>query len=166
MAHLSVRKGHDVLLEAMARLVDRDWVLVLAGADDRDSVFAASVRARAGQPDLAGRVVITGTLSGPALAAEFARASLMVLATRHEGYGMAVVEAVAHGVPVVATAAGAVPEALPARGRGARARRRPAERLHDAVARLLDDHVAALADLRAGAVSGAGAVAKLGPSGR
>ena len=51
---------------------------------------------------LAGRIRFTGVLTGPALAEAYADADLVVLPSRTESYGMAVAEALAHGVPVLA----------------------------------------------------------------
>jgi glycosyltransferase involved in cell wall biosynthesis len=53
-------------------------------------------------------VNFTGELSGDQLEARYASADVFVLATRQETFGMAVAEALAHGIPVVATATGAV----------------------------------------------------------
>ena len=54
----------------------------------------------------------TGALVGPELEAAYAGADLLVTASRGETYGMAVTEALAHGIPVLATRVGGLPEAV------------------------------------------------------
>ena len=63
---------------------------------------------------LADRVTLRGAVAAQRLAALYASADLFVLPSRFEGYGMAYAEAIAHGVPVVGTTAGAIPETVPA----------------------------------------------------
>ena len=58
-------------------------------------------------------------LTGPALAAAYAAADLLVLPSRHETYAMVATEALARGVPVLATDVGGVREALGATAQGA-----------------------------------------------
>jgi glycosyltransferase involved in cell wall biosynthesis len=62
---------------------------------------------------LAGRVTLAGELDQAGLAPHYDRADLFVLASHHEGYGMALAEALARGLPIVSTAAGAIPGTVP-----------------------------------------------------
>ncbi len=111
VATLTPRKGHLTLLDALATLADRDWRLTCAGSAERDPDCARAVRERA--RDLGERVRLLGELDAPALAALYDGADAFVLATRMEGYGMALAEALARGLPVVATRVGAVPDTVP-----------------------------------------------------
>lgn len=110
VATLTPRKGHDTLVAALARLADLPWRLTCAGSSAMHPPTAAAVRAALEAHGLAGRVHFTGDLDEPALAAAYDRADVFVLPTRHEGYGMVVAEAVAAGLPVVATPTGAIPD--------------------------------------------------------
>src|SRR6185503_15322759 len=60
------------------------------------------------------RVVLAGAVPPVQLASHYGAADVFVLPSRHEGYGMAFAEAIAHGLPVVGTTAGAIPETVPA----------------------------------------------------
>ncbi|MGB2567077.1 glycosyltransferase family 4 protein [Micromonospora citrea] len=111
VAAVVAHKGHDVLLRALAE-VPAPWTLDCVGALTRDPRFAAGLRRLAGDLGLAGRVRFTGPRTGAALDAAYADADLLVLASRAETYGMVVTEALARGLPVLATAVGGVPEAL------------------------------------------------------
>lgn len=102
------RKGHDVLLRALARLWDLDWTLTIIGAPDRDATHAAALHALVAELKLESRVKFHGELGPGAMATQWDRADIFALATWHEGYGMAVAEAIARGLPVALTAGGAV----------------------------------------------------------
>ncbi len=147
---LTPRKGHLVLVEALARLRDRPWRLVLAGDVRRDAATAEAVRAAIAAAGIADRTEWLGEIDQQALAAVYDRADLFVLPSFHEGYGMAFAEALAHGLPIVGTRAGAIPETVP-EGAGILVPPGDAQALAAALGRLLDDQ-AARAALRRGAL--------------
>jgi glycosyltransferase involved in cell wall biosynthesis len=103
-------KGHEILLDALAAVPNRTWHLTCAGSVTRDPVTAGRVRAAIARHGFVDRVTLAGDLDRGALGVCYDRADLFVLATRQETYGMAVAEALARGLPVVATVTGALPE--------------------------------------------------------
>ena len=113
-------KGHDVLLEALARVARPGWVCDCVGSLERDPGFVEHLRCRATELGIADRVRLLGPLTGTALENAYAGADLLVTATRGETYGMVVTEALAHGIPVLATRVGGLPEALGHTPRGGR----------------------------------------------
>jgi len=114
VASLIPRKAHDVLVEALARLRDLPWHALFVGDTGRDPGTAARLHRQIEAADLAARIEITGPLQGEALQAAYRQADMFVLPSRHEGYGMVFAEALAHGLPIVACAAGAVVDTVPA----------------------------------------------------
>ncbi|MDB5371032.1 MAG: glycosyl transferase family 1 [Roseomonas sp.] len=106
------RKGHDVLLRALARLFDLDWHLTIAGGP-RDPVHAQGLAALAEDLNIAPRVTFVGEVAQDALDALYAKADLFALATHWEGYGMAAAEALARGLPLAITAGGAIADVVP-----------------------------------------------------
>jgi glycosyltransferase involved in cell wall biosynthesis len=108
------RKGHDVLIDALAALQDLPWRASIAGSLDRSPETARDLAERIADCGLTGRVELAGALGDEALAALYRSADVFALASRYEGYGMVFAEAMAHGLPIVATTAGAIPETVPA----------------------------------------------------
>ena len=106
VAAVTPGKGHDVLLDALATATDLAWTCTCVGSLDRDAAFADDVRRRTR------RVRFTGPRTGRDLDRAYAAADLLVLASHRETYGMVVTEALARGLPVLATDVGGVPEAL------------------------------------------------------
>jgi glycosyltransferase involved in cell wall biosynthesis len=111
---LTPRKGHAVLFEALNELRDRHWHLTCAGSLLRDAQHVAALQLKIDRLSLRRRVSLLGDLDRDALERQYARADVFVLPSYLEGYGMALAEAVAFGLPVVSTTAGAIPETVPA----------------------------------------------------
>jgi glycosyltransferase involved in cell wall biosynthesis len=145
------RKGHDVLLRALARLRDRSWQAVIVGAAP-DGAHAAFLEALRAELALRERVRFAGALDAGALARLYGQAHLFVLATRHEGHGIVFDEAMVQGLPIVACATGAVPDTV-APGAGLLVPPEDPEALAGALRRVLDeeDTYAALAAASASA---------------
>jgi glycosyltransferase involved in cell wall biosynthesis len=112
VAAVTPHKGHDLLTRALATIADLPWSCVCVGSLSRDPGFVERLRRQVGEYGLAGRVRFAGPRTGDDLAAAYAAADLLVLASRGETYGMVVTEALARGIPVLATAVDGLPEAL------------------------------------------------------
>jgi len=101
LSRLDRKKGLELLLEAFARVrssVDRSF-LVIAG--EGTPGYTALLRARADALNLNRDIVWAGFLSGGEKTAAFAAASIFVLPSFSENFGIAALEALAAGVPVI-----------------------------------------------------------------
>jgi glycosyltransferase involved in cell wall biosynthesis len=107
------RKGFDVLVAALATLTDLPWHVAIAGDRTRDPGMAAQLDADIRHHNLGSRVTVHGAVSPERLAELYAGADVFVLASRFEGYGMAFAEAIAHGLPIIGTNAGAIADTVP-----------------------------------------------------
>jgi glycosyltransferase involved in cell wall biosynthesis len=106
------RKGFDVLVAALATILELPWRLTIAGDRGRDPEAAAQLDADIARYKLSDRIAVLGAVSPERLAELYAGADLFTLASRFEGYGMAFSEALARGLPVIGTTAGAIPETV------------------------------------------------------
>jgi glycosyltransferase involved in cell wall biosynthesis len=109
------RKGHDRLVGALAAIPERNWTLTCAGSLDRDPDAASRLRALIETHHLEEQVSFVGEQDDEGLVRLYDRSDVFVLPSDHEGYGMALAEAVARGLPAIATPTGAASDLL---GRG------------------------------------------------
>jgi glycosyltransferase involved in cell wall biosynthesis len=112
VAAVTPDKGHDILLDALARVTDLSWHCVCVGTLERDPAFVEALRRRLRGGEVGDRVSFPGPRTGADLDRTYNAADLVVLASRAEAYGMVIIEALAHGLPIVATDVGGLTEAL------------------------------------------------------
>lgn len=107
------RKGHDTLAKALSKIRDLAWEWRIAGSTDRDEVAMQTLETEIAAGNIKDRTKLLGPLDDAGLEQEYSSASLFVLPSHFEGYGMAFTEALARGLPVVAGAGGALVETVP-----------------------------------------------------
>ncbi|MET9384582.1 glycosyltransferase family 4 protein [Streptomyces sp. NPDC002928] len=112
VAAVTPRKGQHRLVEALAAAADLPWSCVCVGGLGQDPEYVAHLRTLIRQYGLEDRLHLAGPQAGAELDASYAAADLMVLTSYAETYGMAVTEALARGIPVLATDVGGLPEAV------------------------------------------------------
>jgi glycosyltransferase involved in cell wall biosynthesis len=112
VATLVPRKGQDLLVGALAHLADRQWSADFVG-DPRNPDYARRLADQIAESRLGTRIALHGAVSPDRLEPFWRRADLFVLPSRYEGWGIAFVEAVRWGLPVIGTTAAAIPEAVP-----------------------------------------------------
>lgn len=134
------QKGLDTLLRAVALLArERPGVELRVAGRGKD---AARVAALARELGISGNVQLLGAVSAEERRELFARAAVQLMPSRFEGFGMVAAEAMAAGVPLVAAAAGSLPEVVAPPEGGVLVPPGDAEALAAAAARLLDDPAA------------------------
>jgi len=113
VASVTPRKGHDVLVAALERVRDLPWTCICAGGLARDLAHADDILGRVADAGLDDRIHFVGEREGDRLEELYSGSSIFVLASHYEGYGMALAEALARGLPVVSTTGGAIPFTVP-----------------------------------------------------
>ncbi|MCD9876544.1 glycosyltransferase family 4 protein [Streptomyces sp. NR30] len=112
VAAVTPRKGQHRLVQALAAAADLPWSCVCVGGLGQDPEYVAHLRLLIEEHGLGERIELAGPQAGAQLDASYNAADLMVLTSYAETYGMAVTEALARGIPVLATDVGGVPEAV------------------------------------------------------
>jgi glycosyltransferase involved in cell wall biosynthesis len=128
VGNLSPVKGLDRLLESLAPLPFATWRLTVVGSLTTDSGHTRRIRDQISSRGLGSQVDLAGPVDGETLRARYLAAHLFVMPFAHEGFGIAALEAMAFGLPVIGSAEGGVGEFV-----------RPAQNGHLVAAR---DHAA------------------------
>jgi glycosyltransferase involved in cell wall biosynthesis len=143
VGRLIERKGAEFAIRALAELRrrGRGARLTVAG----DGADRPRLEALVRELGLSGVVELAGALSHDAVAERYRTASVLLMPAvtdwkgEQEGFGMVLVEAMASGLPVVATRSGGIPDVVTDGATGLLVPERDATALAGAVARLLDD---------------------------
>jgi glycosyltransferase involved in cell wall biosynthesis len=107
------RKGFHDLIPALEPLMDLPWTLSIAGDTSRNQEAYERLIMDIKNFHLEGRIHVLGVVSNNELENLYAKADIFVLASLFEGYGMVYAEAMAHGLPIIATSGGAIPDTVP-----------------------------------------------------
>lgn len=113
VATLTQRKGHKVLFDALSHLHHLPWQLHCAGSTERDPATYQALVTQRQQFKLEERIFFVGEIGDDELEAHYHQADVFVLPSFHEGYGMVLSEAIARGLPVICSDAGAMPDTVP-----------------------------------------------------
>lgn len=140
------QKNPIMLVEVLSLLRGEDVRLLVIG----DGPLEAEMRARAEALGVLGRIEFRGALPHEAALEAIARGAVLLLPSLWEGLPIVLLEAMAIGVPVVASAVGGIPEVVEHEGTGLLVDRHVPERYAEAVRRLLHEP-----DLRARITTGA-----------
>ena len=104
VGNITPRKGLDVLIDAMAQLRDLNLRLDVAGICDRTSAYYIELEKMIMTAGLRERISFHGFLQPPRLDNLYRNADVFVFPSRHETYGMVLVESMSFGLPIVASA--------------------------------------------------------------
>ncbi len=113
VATLTPRKGHNTLLESLSKISHLSWHLHCVGSTQRHPDTYRALIDQCTALGLNDRITFHGEREETELEAHYACADVFVLASYHEGYGMVLTEAIAHGLPIICTRGGAMQDTVP-----------------------------------------------------
>src|SRR5262249_16008666 len=101
------------LVAALARLRTLPWRLTIVGDCSRDPATAQSLGVQIRASGLSEQIQLLGAMRSEEMSSFYANSDLFVSPSRYEGYAIAFSEALAHGLPVIGTRAGALAQTIP-----------------------------------------------------
>jgi glycosyltransferase involved in cell wall biosynthesis len=132
-------KGIDYMVRALSHLKDLNIELNLAGSFSENSTYYKRIKRIIKDNNLIERVQFLGFLDKPKMEDIFARSRIYVQPSLSEGYGIAMAEALAFGLPVVASRVAAIPEMIEDGVNGILVPPKDPAALADAIRRLISD---------------------------
>jgi glycosyltransferase involved in cell wall biosynthesis len=140
VGRLSAPKGIYDLFDAIPRVIERHpgARFVLVGVAESDAM-EPMIRAEAERRGIAPRIAFLGSLEGRNKAAAFVRSQMIVVPSWTEAFPLVIPEAMAAGLPVIATAVGAIPDFVKDGEDGFLVAPRVSSALADRICRLLGD---------------------------
>lgn len=140
VGRLSGPKGIYDLFDAIPGVLERhpEAIFVMVGVAESDAMEPV-IRAEAERRGIAPRVAFLGSLEGPEKVAAFVTSQLIVVPSWTEGFPLVIPEAMAAGLPVIATAVGAIPDFVKDGEDGFLIAPGNPQALADRICRLLDD---------------------------
>lgn len=135
VGYLVERKGHHLIIQALAEIVKThaDARLVVVGSGEME----ASLRRQARQLGLQDRVILAGAVPQVELKHWYSAADLFILASSREGWANVLLESMACGTPVLATAIWGTPEVVAAPAAGALVAQRSPQAIAEGALQLL-----------------------------
>jgi glycosyltransferase involved in cell wall biosynthesis len=113
VANYLENKGQLLLIKALAEMKMFNWVMNFYGHQDIDKRYVSELLSQIRHHGLANRIFIHGPISGSALTQAYLHSDLFILPSYFETYGMVLTEALAHGIPVIASTGGGIPYTVP-----------------------------------------------------
>jgi glycosyltransferase involved in cell wall biosynthesis len=110
---IAPRKAFDVLVEALGGLAELNWSLRIVGSRDLHPLSAAALVSKIAALGFQSRIELSDEVSGAELESIYAASDIFVSASLYEGFGMALAEAMARGLPIVTTTGGAAAQTVP-----------------------------------------------------
>ena len=113
VASVVPRKDLVTLVRALARISELPWSLKIVGSFERSAAATGALQRAIIDNGLSARVQLVGELDREAVDQCYINADIYVSSALYEGYGMALMDAVAFGLPIVAASGGAVADVVP-----------------------------------------------------